>query len=154
MMIKTQRMRLFLITITIVAILFGCKNNIYNSNERKLSTLKNDTTYYHVHIGAERMVINEFIKTYRVEDLLYANISTSYSYELESFKLDNVLLTQGQIDTLDNFSNMLRLKNIRNNYFAPAGRYGFYQTIIHGDTTKFESKNLYSLTNALGYIDN
>lgn len=131
-----------------------------NQNDRS----KNDTSYYHVYIGIERGVTEEIIKTYNLLGQARADIKTikylKFSYVgvpttiqmLDSFQVKSIHLTKSQIDTLENFSKMVTQKNVRHNQGIKfAGRIGIYKTVINGDTTKFESRELYNLSNALGY---
>ena len=130
---------------------------------KRISQINADTSYYHVYIGIERGVTEEFIKTYfykgqrhadiRIEKYLkytYVNTPTTI-HKLDSFELKSIVLGKSQIDTLDNFVQMLKTGTIRYNRIGFSGRIGIYQAIINGDTIKHKSKELYSLTNGLGY---
>lgn len=135
-----------------------------NSSPNRLQ--KNDTTYYHVYTTIERGVHEEFIKTYLrngklVADLLkfgYSEFSsvgvpTKRYYYGDSSAMEGLVLTQRRIDTLETFKKMILSNSIRHNQgLKTAGRYGAYSFIINNDTFKAESRELYSLTDAL-YFD-
>ncbi|HYV91217.1 MAG TPA: hypothetical protein VE978_05515 [Chitinophagales bacterium] len=123
-----------------------------------------DTSYYHVYIGIESGVTEEFIETYYANGKVYGDVTLRQYLKFEnvneppliqklhSFKRKSIKLSKSQIDTLINFSRMLKDKNIIHNQgIKIAGRIGIYQTVINGDTTSFESKELYSLLDAIGY---
>lgn len=121
-----------------------------------------DTTYYHLYLAVERGVTEELIKTYPINKQLAANISViqyqEFSYQnqpsfrnySDSIIIKELILTSKKIDTLNAFKNMVMNNSIRHNQgIKIAGRYGTYSVISHGDTIKTESRNLFSLVDAM-----
>ena len=130
-----------------------------------INKTKYDTTYYHVYIGVEHSVTEEFIKTYEFKNNLVADIFVinyqEFSYigkptflnYLDSNRIDKLQLTSRKIDTLNSFKGMVAKSAIRHNQgIKAAGRYATYSVITNGDTIKTESRDLYSLVDALNLV--
>jgi hypothetical protein len=126
---------------------------------------QNDTTYYHVEIGIEGGVTQEYIKTYPKNGKLVADIiKTSFcerhyvgqpvyrSKQDTLASINNWILSKSKIDTIENFKKMVTTNTVRHNQGTKiAGRHGDYSVIENGDTFTIQSRELYSLTDALRF---
>lgn len=138
---------------------------IKDRDTKSLDNTKKDTTYYHVYIGVERGVTEEFIKTYEYNDKLVADIFVinyqEFSYVgkpavrnyLDSNRVERLVLTSRKVDTLNVFRNMVATNSIRHNQGVKySGRYGAYSVVDNGDTVKTESRELFSLVDAINFV--
>lgn len=126
---------------------------------------RQDTTYYHVYIKIEDGVTEEFIKTYKYNSKLVADILVinyqEFSYVgkptfrnyLDGNKLQGIIMTSRKIDTLNVYKKMVMTNSVRHNQGTKlAGSFGAYSVILNGDTVKAESRELYSLVDAINFV--
>jgi hypothetical protein len=159
---KNRTILIFSLGIALITISF---KTTLDREPNALDNVKQDTTYYHVYIGVERGVTEEFIKTYEYNTELVADIFVinyqEFSYigkptirnYIDSNRVERLILTSRKIDTLNVFKNMVETNAIRHNQgLKIAGRYGSYSVISNGDTVKVESSELYSLVDAINFV--
>jgi hypothetical protein len=155
---------ILIFTLGIVLMTISFRIISFKDSENRVNA-KKDTTYYHVYIGIERGVTEEFIKTYDYNSKLVADILVikysefSYTgkptirYYLDSNRTERQILSSRKIDTLNIFKKMVATNSIRHNQgIKIAGRHGSYSVVLNGDTIKSESLELYSLVDAVNFI--
>lgn len=138
----------FLLILSLVTLICSCHFNITKTSLINLETIENDTIHYHVNLHNERYERNEYIEVYRANKNYKADINVTSTVIKENLTRQ-VSLTEQQIDTLNRFSEYLKDDYVPYNIIGVAGRLGIYSVINKNDTLRSESKNLYSLTNAL-----
>lgn len=150
---------IFILTTICTGLSFG------QGDEKGSHVLRNDTCYYNVETGSEGSVTEECIKTYLKNGNIVADIlKTSYIerhyagqpvYRSKTDTLSSItswILSKSKIDTLANFIKMVTAHTIIHNQGVKiAGRHGIYSVIENGDTVATSSRELYSLTDALGF---
>ncbi len=154
---------ILLITFGIAVITTSFRQIDYSGSLKVNNTC--DTTYYHVLISIERVVTEEFIKTYEFNKKLVADIfvvsyqersyvgKSTIRYYQDSSRMEKLTLTSRKTDTLNMFKNMVTTNSIRHNQgLKLAGRHGVYSIVLKGDTARVESRELYSLVDAINFV--